>query len=86
MMVRAAWLNARALAAAAAVVLAVAGSPALAQETVAQPVPGSNGSASAAISGDSLRPDPFLSGPNPDFCVECTWPEGNPTYHGDNGG
>jgi hypothetical protein len=34
---------------------------------------------------DSLRPDPFLRGPNPDFCIECTWPEGSPTYHGDNG-
>jgi hypothetical protein len=36
--------------------------------------------------GDSLNPDPFLSGSDPDFCISCTWPEGTPTYHGDNGG
>jgi len=33
---------------------------------------------------DSLNPVPFLMGPNPDECVSCTWPEGSPTYHGDN--
>jgi hypothetical protein len=35
---------------------------------------------------DSLNADPFQSGPDPDFCIECTWPEGSPTYHGSNGG
>jgi hypothetical protein len=35
---------------------------------------------------DSLNPDPFLSGPNPDFCIECSFPEGSQTYHGGNGG
>jgi hypothetical protein len=35
--------------------------------------------------GDSLNPDP-LQGPDPDFCISCTWPEGSSTYHGANGG
>jgi hypothetical protein len=35
---------------------------------------------------DSLNSDPFLAGPSPDFCIECTWPEGYPTYYGSNGG
>jgi hypothetical protein len=35
---------------------------------------------------DSLNPDPFLSGPDPDFCIECAYPEGNPTYYGQSGG
>jgi hypothetical protein len=35
---------------------------------------------------DPLNPDPFLRGPNPDFCIECEWPAGSPTYHGTNGG
>jgi hypothetical protein len=34
---------------------------------------------------DSLNPDPFLLGPNPDFCISCTWPEGSSTYHSGNG-
>jgi hypothetical protein len=35
---------------------------------------------------DGLNADPFLKGPDPDFCISCTWPEGSPTYRGDNGG
>jgi hypothetical protein len=27
----------------------------------------------------------FDNGMNPDFCIECTWPEGSPNYHGGNG-
>jgi hypothetical protein len=37
-------------------------------------------------SNDSLSPVPFPWGPNPDFCIECTWPEGSPTYYRSNGG
>jgi hypothetical protein len=29
---------------------------------------------------------PFQRGPDPDFCIECTWPEGAPSYYGSNGG
>ena len=36
--------------------------------------------------GGSLNSDPFLQGPDPDFCISCTWPEGSLTYHGANGG
>jgi hypothetical protein len=36
--------------------------------------------------GDSLNPDSLLQGPDSDFCIACTWPEGSPTYHGANGG
>jgi hypothetical protein len=28
-------------------------------------------------SNDGLNRDPFQSGPDPDFCIECTWPEGS---------
>jgi hypothetical protein len=44
-----------------------------------------NSGDSANPGHDSLNPDPFLTGPDPDFCISCTWPEGSPTYHGTNG-
>jgi hypothetical protein len=45
----------------------------------------SNGTYSQVVR-DSLNPNPFLSGPDVDFCISCTLPEGSPTYHGLNGG
>jgi len=35
---------------------------------------------------DSLNRDPFESGPDPDFCISCAFPEGSPTYFGDGTG
>jgi hypothetical protein len=80
------------IAAIAAAALAVAGSVASARERIVES-PWSNtalkgapnGQTAAQTGWDSLNPDPFLSGPNPDFCISCEWPEGNPTYHGGNG-
>jgi hypothetical protein len=39
----------------------------------------------ASLGRDSLNPHPFLGGPDPDFCISCTWPEGSAAYHGANG-
>jgi hypothetical protein len=86
-------LSAIAAAAIAAVVFSAAGSAAPAQAHNVE----SFGSNSTAVSNqeqwknlynsnDRLKPDPFQSGPNPDFCIECAWPEGSPNYHGSNGG
>jgi hypothetical protein len=77
----------------AAVVLCAAASTTPAHERIVES-PWSNSTVESYPDGrknrhngnDSLNPDPFLSGPDPYFCIECTWPEGSPTYHGSNGG
>ena len=91
MIKQASSLSAITAAAIAAVVLWGAGSAASAQERIVES-PQSHSTFGTYQhdwkndGNDSLNSDRFLAGPSPDFCIECTWPEGNPTYYGSNGG
>jgi hypothetical protein len=90
MIKQASSLSAITAAAIAAVVLLATGSATSAQEQIVES-PWSNSTAgrhqdqwkNLYNSNDGLNRDLFQSGP-PDFCIECTWPEGSPTYQGDN--
>lgn len=87
--------NSLAIAAVAVGLVVGAGLPAAARGGVADPAHGQArwtnlynpaGPNAAPGFGSCFQSDcAFERGPNPDFCIECSWPEGLPDYHGSNG-